>query len=124
MLKFHEKLRECPLGVPLCDDCQHCPADPTSSNWFLLGGAHKPKEVANAEWEAHYSAQKKEAEVKRKAEEAFQTRAPEATPEMKQAMALLMGMTEMQRGLLLCWFCPGCRRYMGPGDYCHCRNDE
>ncbi len=48
----------------------------------------------------------------------------EITSEMREATRLLMLLTEEQRGLVLCWFCPGCWRYVGPGDFCHCRNDE
>jgi hypothetical protein len=46
------------------------------------------------------------------------------TPDMRQAFNLLLKLTEEQRGLILCWFCNGCKRYMGPGDYCYCDNDE
>jgi hypothetical protein len=46
------------------------------------------------------------------------------TPEMRRAYALLLGMTEGQRGRVLCWFCDGCRRYVGPGDSCTCMRDE
>jgi hypothetical protein len=46
------------------------------------------------------------------------------TAEMRQARALLMTMTEEQRGLVLCWFCSSCRRYVGPGDRCTCAYDE
>jgi hypothetical protein len=49
---------------------------------------------------------------------------PDVTPEMRQARALLMGLTEEQRGLVLCWFCSSCRRYVGPGDSCNCERDE
>jgi len=43
---------------------------------------------------------------------------------IKQVMANLLVMTEHERGLVLCWFCNGCHRYVGPGDSCHCINDE
>jgi len=43
---------------------------------------------------------------------------------MSEAYRLLMLLTEEQRGLVLCWFCSGCWRYVGPGDVCHCKNDE
>lgn len=46
------------------------------------------------------------------------------TPEMKLALSTLKSLTEIQRGRILCWFCSGCYRYVGPGDYCHCENDE
>lgn len=46
------------------------------------------------------------------------------TSEMSRAFKLLKGMSEEQRGLILCWFCNGCRRYVGPGEVCHCENDE
>lgn len=43
---------------------------------------------------------------------------------MQQAFQLLLGMTEAERGQVLCWFCGGCYRYVPPGDTCHCENDE
>lgn len=46
------------------------------------------------------------------------------TPAMREAFRLLMTMTETQRGFVLCWFCSACRRYCGPGDYCHCADDH
>lgn len=46
------------------------------------------------------------------------------TDEMRLAYRLLRGMTEEERGFVLCWFCAGCRRYIGPGESCHCENDE
>jgi hypothetical protein len=49
---------------------------------------------------------------------------PDYTPEMRQAFQLLKGLTEHQRGMVLCWFCKGCDRYIGPGDYCNCMRDE
>jgi hypothetical protein len=46
------------------------------------------------------------------------------TLEMAEVSRLLMGLNEAQRGLVLCWFCNGCRRYVGPGDSCTCERDE
>lgn len=46
------------------------------------------------------------------------------TPEAQEAMRLLLLLGEVQRGLVLCWFCGACYRYVGPGDTCTCRNDE
>lgn len=39
---------------------------------------------------------------------------------VKRAYALLGGLTDEQRGMVLRWFCRGCYRYVGPGDRCHC----
>lgn len=33
-------------------------------------------------------------------------------------------LTDGERGMIACWFCQGCWRYVGPGDVCHCMNDE
>lgn len=41
-----------------------------------------------------------------------------------QAYRALKLMTEHERSLVLCWFCRHCNRYVGPGDACHCSNDE
>lgn len=49
---------------------------------------------------------------------------PSVTPQMSECFRLLKLLTEEQRPLLLCWFCPDCWRYVGPGDTCHCENDE
>lgn len=46
------------------------------------------------------------------------------TEEMKNTFLKLMRLSDRQRGLILCWFCQGCHRYVGPGDCCHCMNDE
>lgn len=46
------------------------------------------------------------------------------TPEMNQTFDLLLGLSEAQRGLVLCWFCSDCYRYVGPGDHCTCMRDE
>ena len=40
------------------------------------------------------------------------------------AMTALKTLTDEERGLVLCWFCRGCDRYVGAGDTCHCMNDE
>ncbi len=48
----------------------------------------------------------------------------EVTDSMCEAMAALLKLTDEQRGRVLCWFCGGCCRYVGPGDRCHCENDE
>jgi hypothetical protein len=46
------------------------------------------------------------------------------TREAQEAHRLLMLLGETQRGLVLCWFCSGCYRHAGPGDYCTCQRDE
>lgn len=43
---------------------------------------------------------------------------------MRTAYQALRDLTDEQRGQILCWFCRGCYRYMGPGEVCHCENDE
>ncbi len=43
---------------------------------------------------------------------------------IRLAFDTFMKMTEHERGLVLCWFCSACHRYVGPGDACHCSNDE
>jgi hypothetical protein len=58
------------------------------------------------------------AEVRRRLEP------PEPPSEPQRILAALQTMTEEQRRLVLCWFCSGCQRYVGPGDACHCENDE
>jgi hypothetical protein len=50
--------------------------------------------------------------------------ATDPTFEMREAYRLLRSLTDEQRGLVLCWFCKSCWRYVGPGDTCHCENDE
>lgn len=42
----------------------------------------------------------------------------------REAFSLLMEMMDEERSVVLCWFCRGCCRYVGPGDVCHCENDE
>jgi hypothetical protein len=42
----------------------------------------------------------------------------------RAAFAALMRLTDEQRLLVLCWFCRGCGRYIGPGDSCNCERDE
>ncbi len=44
--------------------------------------------------------------------------AGEPTIEMRTAYTLLREMSGEQRARLFCWFCPGCFRYVGPGDSC------
>ena len=46
------------------------------------------------------------------------------TAEMSEAMTLLEGLSENRRGRVLCWFCPACHRYVGPGDSCTCQAEE
>ncbi len=46
------------------------------------------------------------------------------TPEAQEVSRLLMLLGETQRGLVLCWFCRACHRYVGPGDHCTCERDE
>ncbi len=43
---------------------------------------------------------------------------------IRLAFDTFIKMTENERGLVLCWFCSACHRYVGPGDACHCSNDE
>lgn len=43
---------------------------------------------------------------------------------IRLALKALMDLSEHERGFVLCWFCRGCNRYVGPGDKCHCWNDE
>jgi len=45
-------------------------------------------------------------------------------PEAWQAYWLLKSLSERQRGLVLCWFCSSCHRFVPPGDYCTCARDE
>ena len=49
---------------------------------------------------------------------------PVRSPAQQTAFQLLLGMTEAERSLVLCWFCGGCYRHVPPGDTCHCENDE
>jgi hypothetical protein len=46
------------------------------------------------------------------------------TPDVRKAFAALYKLTDDQRGLVLCWFCDSCHRYVGPGDNCRCGDDE
>jgi hypothetical protein len=46
------------------------------------------------------------------------------TKEMQVAFDCLLSMTDEQRALVLTWFCRNCWRYVGPGDACHCEDDE
>lgn len=43
---------------------------------------------------------------------------------IRKAAQTLDALTEFERGYVLCWFCRNCHRYVGPGDACHCNNDE
>lgn len=43
---------------------------------------------------------------------------------VQTALACLKACDEATRGLVLCWFCRGCSRFLGPGEDCHCENDE
>jgi hypothetical protein len=47
-----------------------------------------------------------------------------ATVEARLVFAALLRLSEEQRALVLCWFCRGCARYVGPGDHCNCERDE
>ncbi len=49
---------------------------------------------------------------------------PGHTRGMNEAWWLLRQMMEEQRGLVLCWFCRACHRYVGPGDSCTCERDD
>ena len=41
------------------------------------------------------------------------------------ALKTLESLTEEERGRVFCWFCPGCHRYVGPGDsFCHDNDGE
>lgn len=44
--------------------------------------------------------------------------------EVRQAFQCLKALSEFDRGLVLCWFCKYCHRYVGPGDSCTCTKDE
>lgn len=44
--------------------------------------------------------------------------------EAVEAHRILLSLSERQRGLVLCWFCSACHRYVGPGDHCVCERDE
>jgi hypothetical protein len=37
------------------------------------------------------------------------------TEEIRVAFRALRALTPEQRGFVLCWFCPECRAYIGPG---------
>lgn len=49
---------------------------------------------------------------------------PERAERVRRALSALMLLTEHERGLVLCWFCRGCGRHVGPGDACYCERDE
>jgi hypothetical protein len=46
---------------------------------------------------------------------------PEGKQELiRLVMAALRSMTEHERGMIFCWFCPVCHKYIGPGEnFCH-----
>lgn len=43
---------------------------------------------------------------------------------VRQAFQAMKALTNHERGLITCWFCHHCGRYVGPGDSCHCCDDE
>lgn len=49
---------------------------------------------------------------------------PLYTPKVVRAYQAMKDLTDFERSLVMCWFCAGCWRYVGPGDNCHCMNDE
>ena len=49
---------------------------------------------------------------------------PERMARVREAFRLLLEMSEGDRGLVLCWFCSACHRYVGPGDSCHCEAER
>ena len=49
---------------------------------------------------------------------------PRPCAEAQQAYHLLKQLSERQRGLVFCWFCKHCHRYVPPGDHCTCSCDE
>lgn len=46
------------------------------------------------------------------------------TDAVRVAFAAMKVLTDDERGEVMCWFCSGCFRYIGPGVTCHCMNDE
>lgn len=44
--------------------------------------------------------------------------------DIEAAVEMLLELDEDARRSVLLWFCGGCHRYVGPGDVCHCENDE
>ena len=46
---------------------------------------------------------------------------PKDRQEMVRAVfKMLRLLTDDERWAILCWFCHGCHRYVGPGDRCNC----
>jgi len=43
---------------------------------------------------------------------------------VREAFRAFKALTDAERQQITCWFCRGCARYIGPGDTCHCENDE
>jgi hypothetical protein len=43
---------------------------------------------------------------------------------IRLAFNALAALRPEERGQVTCWFCALCGRYVGPGDACHCENDE
>ncbi len=41
------------------------------------------------------------------------------TETMREARRALLALNLIQRGLILCWFCPACHEYIGPGESHH-----
>lgn len=42
----------------------------------------------------------------------------------RAAFQAMLRCTEDERAEVMAWFCRGCLRYIGPGEHCHCSNDE
>ncbi len=43
---------------------------------------------------------------------------------VQAAYQAVKALTDEQRADIFCRFCAGCYRYLGPGDYCQCQNDD
>jgi hypothetical protein len=39
---------------------------------------------------------------------------------IRAALAAMEALTADERRRVMCWFCPECLRYVGPGDHCYC----
>lgn len=48
----------------------------------------------------------------------------ERTLRVQEVYQRFKELTDWERGLVACWFCKHCHRFVGPGDSCHCANDE
>lgn len=57
-------------------------------------------------------------------DETGQPMSPDRKVRIRQVFQLLFDMNQWDRGLVLCWYCKFCHRYVGPGDYCNCAKDE